>query len=170
MDPIFASSPVRASSQEECALWNNLVIAARNGDEMAVATMLDKPLPKGLADCAIRTAADWGRTSIVSMFVEHGTDVTLNDSEVLRHAARRGHADTIELLIKNGADIHARNDCALQWTVVNDHPEAASVLMKNGADKKMASKLIAENKDGAAAAILAEFISQKHREKPGKAA
>ena len=58
--------------------------------------------------------ANWGifkplkscNLDVIKILVEHGADVTINNSEALQRAARYRYLDVIEYLVHKGADVH----------------------------------------------------------------
>lgn len=88
----------------------------------------------------LQTAARYGKTNFVKLFLEHGTKADEQDYEgntAFILAAHAGHIEIMKLLLEAGADIHAKNK--MGWTALMQaslfrQPEAMKFLLEHGAN------------------------------------
>ena len=113
---------------------------------METTLMIQGQRPR-LLSC-LHLAAYFGRTSLVSRFIEVGMNVNhLNGKHdtALLWASRWGHTETVKLLIAKGAHVDIDNDkgsTALYWAVRYEHKETVRVLLQKGqADPNKTRKL-----------------------------
>jgi len=107
----YLISPQMADMRNAC-LWTPLMMAALNGQQQAVAKLLDKHAEVDLVDkggySAMMLAASNNFAAIVEMLIEQGADVnrveTSNGWTALIWAAKQGHDDTVRVLLRHHAD------------------------------------------------------------------
>lgn len=65
---------------------------------------------------------------IIVVLLEHGADVHANDDEALRSSVKHGHTETVQVLLEHGANVCANNDEALRTSYV-DNPAITKLLI-----------------------------------------
>ncbi|KAG7376801.1 hypothetical protein PHYBOEH_001277 [Phytophthora boehmeriae] len=96
---------------------------------------------------ALHWAASSGQTEMVSLLLDHGTELTAVDEAgqtALHFAAYYSETEIVSLLLENGADVTAKQkggETALHLAARNGKPEAVWLLLENGADVTAVSKL-----------------------------
>lgn len=88
----------------------------------------------------LQTAARYGKTDFVKLFLKYGAKAEEQDFEgntALILAAHAGHVELMKLLLEAGADIHTKNK--MGWTALMQaslfrQPEAMKFLLEQGAD------------------------------------
>jgi len=98
------------------SLNDQLVIAAKNGDAVAVTNAL-----------------------------QAGANVHYNNDDALQWAARNGHQDIIQILLDAGANASAASDNAMRWAARNGHENIVQTLRKQMTFADRVNEAIAEN-------------------------
>ncbi|MCP9495282.1 MAG: ankyrin repeat domain-containing protein [Pyrinomonadaceae bacterium MAG19_C2-C3] len=99
-------------AQDTKAIDEEMMMAARKGNHVAVRTLLAKGAnvnAKFRYDAtALSHASDKGHTEVVKVLLEHGADVNVKDTfykeTPLGWAAYKGHAEIVSLLLDKGAE------------------------------------------------------------------
>lgn len=81
----------------------------------------------------LERAAEFGRTDIVTLFLECGADVNSKNNHALDYAAARGHVRVVELILKAGSKIQ-NHDLAMQFAAERLHVDVMERLIAAGAD------------------------------------
>jgi ankyrin repeat protein len=134
-----------AKMLDEDGAGGGLVGAAMLGDVARVQGYLqqESAVPTSTMAVALWWAAGKGRTEIVGLLLDSGSDVEARQERgltALMNAAWRGHADTVRLLIERGADVNARSDKGGTALAVclesgkNEYEEVVRMLLDAGAD------------------------------------
>ena len=120
--------------------------ALKSGDDMALVRLLvEKGASWDIYDrvggTPVQTAAIYGRTEALKLFLEGGGDparlANENPPTMLDLAAHRGHVGVVGLLLEHGAPVDARDKggrAPLHWAAWGGQVEVAGLLLDKGAD------------------------------------
>lgn len=72
--------------------------------------------------------------TLANFLVDHGFDVTTEESMVLRYSASRGHLEMVDLCLSHGADPAERDREALRRALRGGHTSVVLKLIEHGTD------------------------------------
>ncbi len=136
------------SISSDNTLSKDLFAAVRSRDIEKVKSVINKLKEKAIGidsqnedgDTALTLAAFIGRTDMVRLLLENGSDIIYRnnkDKSALDLAAGAGNINTVKLLLDNKAEIDAKsknNETALHLAAKAGHFETVALLVARGAD------------------------------------
>ena len=84
-------------------------------------------------DTPITFASEKGHLDIVKYLVGLGADINTENNSPVRFASYYGHLDVVKYLVEQGADIRADNDYAIKWAKLRGHFDVVDYLVSIGA-------------------------------------
>ena len=152
--------------QQDDEGYHALLLASARGNIQAVQLILNAchqpksliklPALNGLTP--LMAASQNGHTETVSLLLQHGTNVNMQENNGLSSliASQNGHTETVSLLLKHGANVNMQKNnewSSLMIASQNGHTETVSLLLQHGANVNMqknngASSLMIASQNG----------------------
>ena len=142
-----------------------LLNASADGDDTRVRELLTEGAdPDKYKHSTGTTALHWaalrGRDTTISILIDHGADLNIQDNDgwtALYWAAANGKNEVTIALIAGGADLNIQNkngETAIHRTAANGKNEVTSILIRAGADLNI------QDNDGHTASYYANPIAR----------
>lgn len=138
---LLAGIALAASISASAGVYDDILIAAQNGDNPKVIELLRRGMDVNTSDrngdTLVMIAARSGNGELLDFLLRSRANAVkrnkYGDSPIMA-AAMQGHVDAVKRLLEAGADIHQPGWTALHYAAYAGHPKVVGLLIDRKAD------------------------------------